>query len=396
MKISNILFTVILLVISFVLGGVYFQDYAYSLISSNKSLSSNLETNSLQKVYNFLTKEYLYPDQINDKSKSEIGAVKGMVNSLDDPYTVYFSKEEYTEFTENLEGQFQGIGVIIGKREDQLIIISPIEGTPASKAGLLAGDSIVTINDESTMGLTVEKATTKIRGKKGTEVKLEISREGQSESGLQEFVIIRDVIDVPNIKVEEKDNVGIISLSQFQAETASELDQEISKLVNEKKISNIILDLRNNPGGYLQSAVEITELFVPKGSIAVIEKGKDKKVIEELKTKKSPKYENIKLIILVNQGSASASEIVAGALRDLKQVKLVGQKTFGKGVVQSTKKFNDGAVLKYTIAEWFTPSGTAINKEGIKPDFEIKITPEDIKSKRDPQLDKAIEIIKSK
>jgi carboxyl-terminal processing protease len=392
MKLQNLIFTTLLLITSFVLGGFYFQDYVYTFISPNSSLSSNLETNSLQKVYNFLKDEYLYPNQINDKAKAEIGAVKGMVNSLDDPYTVYFSKEEYTEFTENLEGQFQGIGAIIGKREDQLIIISPIEGTPASKAGLLAGDAIITINDESTIGLTVEKATTKIRGKKGTEVKLEISREGWSE--LKEFKIIRDTIDLPNIEVEEKNGIGMVSISQFQLETKSELDQAIAKLI-EKGVKGIVLDLRNNPGGYLQSAVEVTELFVPKGSVAVIEKGRDGKIIEELKTKKSPKYENVKLVILVNQGSASASEIVAGALRDLKQIKLVGQQTFGKGVVQSTKEFKDGSALKYTIAEWFTPSGKAINKEGIKPDFEVKLSAEDIKNNKDVQLEKAIEIIKS-
>ena len=392
MKLQNLIFTTLLLITSFVLGGFYFQEYVYTFISPNSSLSSNLETNSLQKVYNFLKDEYLYPNQINDKSKAEIGAVKGIVNSLDDPYTVYFSKEEYTEFTENLEGQFQGIGAEIGLRDGQLVIITPIEGTPASKAGLLAGDAIITIDGENTFGLTIEKAVTKIRGKKGTEVKLEISREGQSE--LKEFKIIRDNIDVPNIKVKEQDNIGIITISQFQLETASELDQAIAKL-KEKGINNVILDLRNNPGGYLQSAVEVTELFVPKGSVAVIEKGRDGKIIEELKTKKSPKYENVKLVILVNQGSASASEIVAGALRDLKQIKLVGQQTFGKGVVQSTKEFKDGSVLKYTIAEWFTPFGKAINKEGIKPDFEVKLSAEDIKNKKDVQLEKSIEIIKS-
>lgn len=391
MKLYNIIFTTILLVISFVLGGLYFQDYMSSFMSSNKSISSNLEYSGLQKVYDFLKDEYLYPDQINNKSEAELGAIKGLVDSLKDPYTVYFSKEEYTEFAENLEGQFEGIGAEIGLKDGQLIIISPIEGTPASKAGLLAGDAIITINNESTFGLTVEKAVTKIRGKKGTEVKLDIAREGQS--GLQEFKIIRDIIDIPNIDVEEKDGVGIISIAQFQLETPVELDQAIIKLTD-KGVNKVILDLRNNPGGYLQAAVGVTELFAPKGSIAVIEKGRDNKVIEELKTKKAPKYENIKLVILVNKGSASASEIVAGALRDLKKTKLIGEQTFGKGVVQSTKEFSNGSVLKYTIAEWFTPSGKAINKEGIKPDFEVELTAEDIKAKKDTQLDKAIEIIK--
>jgi carboxyl-terminal processing protease len=393
MKLSNFLFTALLLIISFILGGFYFQDYVYSFINSNSKLSNNLETNSLQKVYNFLREEYLYPDKFEDKTTAELGAVKGLVESLDDPYTVYFSKDEYKDFSESLDGKFQGIGAEIGLREGQLIIISPIKGTPASKAGLLPGDAIITINGESTFGLSVDKAVTKIRGEKGTEVKLEIAREGQT--GIQEFVIVRDTIDVPNIKTQEKDGVGIISLAQFQVESAQELDQEIIKL-QEKGIKNIVLDLRNNPGGYLQAAVDVVELFTPKGSVAVIEKGRESNMVKELKTKKAPKYEEINLVVLVNQGSASASEIVAGALRDLKEIKLVGQQTFGKGLVQSTKKFSDGSVLKYTIAEWFTPKGTALNKEGIKPDFEIDLTSDDIKAEKDPQLDKAIKLIKSK
>jgi carboxyl-terminal processing protease len=393
MKLSNFLFTVLLLIISFVLGGFYFQDYVYSFINSNSKLSNNLETNSLQKVYNFLKEEYLYPDKIDNKSNAELGAVKGLVESLDDPYTVYFSKDEYKDFAESLDGKFQGIGAEVGLREGQLIIISPITGTPASKAGLLPGDAIITINGDNTFGLSVDKAVTKIRGEKGTEVKLEIAREGQD--GIKEFVIVRDTIDIPNIKVDQKDDIGIISFSQFQVETAQEIDQEILTL-QEKGIKNIILDLRNNPGGYLQAAVDVVELFTPKGSVAVIEKGRESNMVKELKTRKAPKYEEIKLVVLVNQGSASASEIVAGALRDLKDVKLVGQQTFGKGLVQSTKKFSDGSVLKYTIAEWFTPKGTALNKEGIKPDFEIDLTSDDIKAEKDPQLDKAIKLIKSK
>ncbi|MGA1046572.1 MAG: S41 family peptidase [Minisyncoccia bacterium] len=393
MKLSNFLFTALLLVISFVLGGFYFQDYVYSFISSNTKLSNHLETNSLQRVYNFLKEEYLYPDKMNDKSSAEIGATKGLVESLEDPYTVYFSKDEYKSFSESLDGKFEGIGAEIGIKDGQLIIITPIIGNPASKAGLLAGDAIITINGESTFDTSVEAAVTKIRGEKGTEVKLEIAREGQTE--IKEFVIVRDIIDVPNIKVTEKDGVGIISLAQFQVDTAQELDQEILKF-KEKDIKNIVLDLRNNPGGYLQAAVEVVELFTPKGSIAVIEKGRDSNMMTELKTKRAPKYEDIKLVILVNQGSASASEIVAGALRDLKDIELVGQKTFGKGLVQSTKEFSDGSVLKYTIAEWFTPSGNALNKEGIKPDFEVELTSEDIQADKDPQIDKAIERIKAK
>jgi carboxyl-terminal processing protease len=394
MKPLNILFTIILLGISFVLGGLYFDDYVHSFIGNTplSSSSNNFETKGLQNVYSFLRDKYLYPDQINDKKDIELGSIKGLVNSLDDPYTVYFSKDEYNSFQENLEGKFEGIGAEIGLKEDKLIIVSPIDGTPANKAGLLPGDEIVTINGESTVGLSVEKAVTKIRGEKGTEVKLEIARKDQD--GLKTFTIIREIIDIPNIKVEERDGIAIISISQFQAETAQELDSKLAEL-NQKGVKKVVLDFRNNPGGYLQSAVEIIELFAPKGSIAVTEKSKNDKVLEELKTKKNPKYSDIKLVVLVNEGSASASEIVAGALRDLKKTQLIGKKTFGKGVVQSIQEFPDGSVLKYTIAEWFTPSGKAINKEGIKPDIEVELKAEDIKDKKDPQLDKAVEVIKA-
>ena len=394
MKPLNILFTIILLGISFVLGGLYFDDYVHSFIGNTplSSSSNNFETKGLQNVYSFLRDKYLYPDQINDKKDIELGSIKGLVNSLDDPYTVYFSKDEYNSFQENLEGKFEGIGAEIGLKEDKLIIVAPIDGTPANKAGLLPGDEIVTINGESTIGLSVEKAVTKIRGEKGTEVKLEIARKDQD--GLKTFTIIREIIDIPNIKIEEKDGIAIISISQFQAETAQELDSKLAEL-NQKGVKKVVLDFRNNPGGYLQSAVEIIELFAPKGSIAVTEKSKNDKVLEELKTKKNPKYSDIKLVVLVNEGSASASEIVAGALRDLKKTQLIGKKTFGKGVVQSIQEFPDGSVLKYTIAEWFTPSGKAINKEGIKPDIEIDLKTEDIKDKKDPQLDKALEVIKA-
>jgi carboxyl-terminal processing protease len=392
MKPFNILFSIILLAISFVLGGLYFHDYVHSFIGNTPLSSSNFETKALQNVYGFLQDKYLYPDQINDKKDTELGSIKGLVNSLDDPYTVYFSKDEYNAFQENLEGKFEGIGAEIGLKEEQLIIVTPIDGTPANKAGLLPGDEIITINGENTIGLSVEKAVTKIRGEKGTEVKLQIARNG--EDGLKDFSIIRDIIDITNITVEEKDSIAIISIAQFQAETAQELDGKLTEL-SQKGVKKVILDLRNNPGGYLQSAVETIELFAPKGSIAVTEKGKDDKVLEELKTKKAPKYEDITLVILVNEGSASASEIVAGALRDLKQTQLIGKKTFGKGVVQSIQEFPDGSVLKYTIAEWFTPSGKAINKEGIQPDIEVELKPEDIKDKKDAQLDKALEIIKA-
>lgn len=391
MKPFKALFTILLLLISFVLGGIFFDDYTQSFINNTPLGGNTIETTSLQDVYGFLQDKYLYPDKINDSQKLELGSIKGLVGALDDPYTVYFSQEEYNDFQENLEGKFEGIGAEIGIKEEQLIIVTPIDGTPAYKAGLLAGDELIAIDGESTTGLTVEKAVTKIRGKKGTEVKLDIVREGQE--GVQNFTIIRDIIDIPNIIVEEKDSVGVISIAQFQEQTAQELSKEIASLQN-KGINNIVLDLRNNPGGYLQAAVETVELFVPKGSTAVIEKAKDNKVVETLKTKKSPLYEDIKLVVLINQGSASASEIVAGALRDLKQTQLIGKQSFGKGVVQSIQSFTDGSVLKYTVAEWVTPSGNAINKEGIKPDIEIELTAEDIKNKNDIQLQKALEVVK--
>ena len=388
--IPTILF-IISLIISFVLGGLYFDNYAQSFIGGNR-ISNSFGDDSLKMVYTFLQNNYLYPNAI-DSSNIQLGAIKGLVETLDDPYTVYLSPKEYQEFESNLEGTFEGIGAELGLRDGQLIIVTPIEGTPASKAGILPGDAIIRIDGESTEGLIVETAVTKIRGEKGTVVRLDIKRD--NETDIRTVAITREVIDIPNIKTEIRDNtIGVVSISQFEANTVTDLDNAITDL-SKKGVTKIILDLRYNPGGYLQSAVDMVELFVSKGELVVTEKGRDGKVIEELKTRKNPKYPDIPITILINEGSASASEIVAGALRDIKETQLIGKKSFGKGVVQSIKDFPDGSVLKYTIAEWLTPSGNAINKQGLNPDIEVDITADNIQAGQDPQLDKAVEYMKT-
>lgn len=382
-------FTIALLMLaSFIAGGVYLPQYQGVLFQ--REANTLFPTGELINTYRFLQKNYLYPDKI-DESMQEVGAIQGLVASLDDPYTVYFSKDEYQEFEQSLEGSFEGIGAEIGLRDSIVTVVSPLEGSPASKAGLLPGDKILAIDEVSTQGFSVEEAVSKIRGKKGTIVILTVKRNDNPNP--IEISIERDVIDIPNITTEVIDGVGVISIAQFQQDTATQLNTELDKL-KEQQITQIVLDLRFNPGGYLQSAVDVVELFADKGSIAVIEKAREESDTIELRTRKNPQYKDMTVVVLVNEGSASASEITAGALRDLNNITLIGQKTFGKGVVQSIQEFSNGSVLKYTSAEWLTPKGQAINKQGLEPDIVVEMTTEDYENDRDPQLDRAIQELK--
>jgi carboxyl-terminal processing protease len=325
-----------------------------------------------------------------DVQKKIYGAIKGMVSSLGDPYTVFLEPSENDAFLKDLSGVFEGIGAEIGIRDDQLSIVAPLEGSPAERAGLLPKDLILEIDGESTQGMSLDSAVQKIRGKSGTKVTLLISREGFSEP--KEFTITRQKITVDSIRLEFKENnIAYIKIIQFGADTGDRIKQ-VADQVKSKNAKGIVLDLRNNPGGFLNTALDVASVFV-KEDVISLEEDKDGRR-KELGRTFSATLDGIPMVVLVNEGSASASEIVAGALQDYGRAKLVGKKTFGKGSVQDLEDLKGGSALKVTIAKWLTPKGRQINGEGIAPDVEVDRTEADINADKDPQLDKALEMLR--
>lgn len=334
-------------------------------------------------------------ERVNDKYVGKVDdkamvydAINGALSSLDDPYTLFLPPAEAKRFNDDLKGEFSGIGAEIEKRDGNITIVAPLEDSPAEKAGLKPKDIIVKIDDESTQDMALDDAIDKIRGEKGTPVKLNVAREGAT--GLQDLTVTRDTIIVKSVKWEiKKDNIGYIKVSQFGEDTEELISQALDEMLT-KKPKGVIVDLRNNPGGFLDAAVDITSLFVKDRGAIVKEENKAGQ-ISELKATNRPKFTDTPMVVLVNGGSASASEIFAGAVQDYGRAKLIGEKTFGKGSVQVLESLKGGAAVRITIAKWLTPKNRQINKEGIKPDIEVKISDDDIKNDKDPQLDRAIE-----
>lgn len=354
----------------------------------------NINLNLFWEAFGVIQEKYIGRGNINYENVVE-RAVSGMVNSLGDPYTVFLDKEELDKFKEGIDGVFEGVGAEIGVKNNVITVIAPLEDSPAQRAGLRAGDKILKIDDIVTIDMTVEQAVERIRGPKGTTVALLISREGLDET--RQINIKREVINVPSIKWELRDDrIAYIQLFRFGPDTGSEFKDIARQIVN-SKADRIILDLRNNPGGFLETSVEVAGLFIPTGEIVVVEDYGDGKK-DDYKTSGKPLLENYPMVVLVNQGSASASEILAGALRDQKNVKLIGEKTFGKGSVQELDTLKQGGAIKITVAKWLTPSGKSISDEGLKPDIEVKALEESENAQdsleKDVQLDKAMEIVK--
>lgn len=367
-------------VVAFV-GGTRYQQR--QTVAANNSL----DTSSLIALYETLKEKY---DGNLDTSALIDGAKHGMVDAIGDPYTVYFNGKEKAEFANDLEGRFEGIGAELAKRNDSLMITRTLTDSPAQQGGLLAGDHIVGVNDELTAGWSVEKAVSKIRGPKGTTVKLVIKR-GDAEP--KEFTITRASVSDPSVHSEiTSDNIGILRLTRFGESETTQLAREAARNFKDRGVKGIILDLRGNGGGYLTAAQDISSLWLKNKTVVVEKRGNV--TMDTLRTRGNAILEGVPTIVLVNGGSASASEILAGALKDHKAAKLVGEKTFGKGVVQDIAELDDGGSLKVTIASWYTPDGMNISKEGIKPDYEVALTEADYNANRDPQLDKAKELLK--
>ena len=379
--------------ISFGLGAVVFWGGS-QILSRTPIGKSQLDTSLLFKVESILRQKY--NGDIDYQKQSE-GAAAGAVAALGDPYTVFLDKESNKELSNDLKGELSGIGVEVGQKNNRLTIIAPFDGTPADAAGLRSGDIIIGINDEDTANLAVDQAVSKIRGEAGTKVKLTILRGNEPP---KDFEITRELINIPSVTSEMKDNnIGYIKIRRFGEDTSEQVKIAGNNL-KAQGAKVIVLDVRDNPGGYLQSSVEVASEFYSDGV-----------VVEERSRNSKPKIDSalpggtltkLPVIVLINGGSASASEILAGALNDNDRATLVGEKTYGKGSVQEVICLNslflssdcDGPSLKVTVANWFTPAGINISKEGIKPEVEVKLTSEDANAGRDPQLQKALELAK--
>ena len=340
-------------------------------------------------AWNTVSSKYVSAKDL-DGQKMVWGAVEGMVKSLGDPYSVFFPPQENKEFKDTIRGDFGGVGMEIGTKGGTVMVISPLKGTPAERAGIKAGDKILKIGDKITLDMTAEEAARLIRGEKGTAVKLLLLPKGEEKT--KEVTLIRDTIIVPILETEEKPGgIFLIKLYSFSGNSTNEFRNALRKFVYSGN-SKMIIDLRGNPGGYLESAVDASSWFLPIGKTVVREKfGNGEENL--FKSKGYNIFDNLPLAILVNEGSASASEIMAGALREHDVAKLVGAKTFGKGSVQELIEITPQTSLKITIAKWLTPSGISISDQGLEPDFKVEITKKDIELENDPQMEKAVEIV---
>ncbi|HLZ35156.1 MAG TPA: S41 family peptidase [Nitrospira sp.] len=322
------------------------------------------ELRTFSEVLTQVQKNYVDEAKVKDLVQ---GAIRGMLSTLD-PHSAYMTPEMYKEMQVETKGEFGGVGIQIGVKENRLAVIAPIDGTPAHRAGIKAGDYITKVNDESTKDLSLMDAVQKMRGPKGTKVNLTIQRDGTSDP--LQFTLVRDTIKIESVKSKVLDNIGYVKLTQFQEATGRDLAKAL-KQFKEQKVQSTILDLRNNPGGLLTAAVEVSEQFLPTGKLVVYTKGRESKK-DEWFAKGKDQMDDSPMIILVNEGSASASEIVAGALQDYGRAVIVGTTSFGKGSVQTILPLGDGSGLRLTTAKYYTPKGRSIQSTGITPDIVVK------------------------
>lgn len=384
---------VILVAGTLVYGG--FRLGTWKAEQNSKSIST-IDTTSMDDVLGRLKESYLKTEDI-DLNKMMYGATEGMTQALGDPYTNFFPPVDNSRSKEDLQGEFGGVGIQLGFVDKTLAVMTPLKDTPAMEAGLKAGDLILKIIDKGnnvdkdTAGISINEAVNLIRGESGTEVILNIFREGDKQA--KDVSLIRGVINVPSTDLKWLDSgkIAVVAVNKFGEKTLPEWEKIVNEIV-EKNAKGVILDLRNNPGGYLQRAVDLGSEFISTG---VIVKQRDKTSTQVMSVGRNGRLIGMPLVVLINRGSASASEILAGALRDRLEIKLVGEKSFGKGTVQEAQELSDGSGLHVTVAEWLLPSGKNIHGNGLDPDVLVEYTYDEKNPEADNQMDKALEVLKS-
>ncbi len=365
-----------------------------AVVNKDPQVETTADFSAFWKAWNILNDKSIYAKKTNDQDRVW-GAISGLASSMGDPYTVFFPPKENKSFNEEILGSFEGIGAEIGIKDKILTIIAPLKDTPAWKSGIKAGDKIIKIDKITTMGMTIDEAIDLIHGPGGTVVTLLILRPGENET--REVPITRSKIQIPTIDTElREDGIFLIKLYNFSENSDNLFKEAILEFIDSKS-SKLILDLRGNPGGYLESAVNIGSWFIDEGKTILSEDSVDGSKPKVYRSHGPRLFnENLNFIVLVDGGSASASEILAGALKEHGIATLVGEKTFGKGSVQELIKLTEETSLKVTVANWLTPNGVSISLQGLEPDVKVPYSAKDAELKKDPQMNKAVEIINKK
>lgn len=396
-NVGTILVTILAFLVGWQLGhkdvSLRWSNYkpALSVLNKEPPKSINIDFKLFWDTWDLVSRQYLDKEAL-DPTKLFYGAISGMVSAIGDPYTVFLPPEQQKSSKEELNGSFEGVGIQLGFNKDKrLVVVAPLSGTPAEKIGIKPQDLILKIDDKETTNITLPEAVKLIRGKKGTQVKLTIFREGEEDS--REFTLTRDTILVKSVEVSYKDienkKVAVLKLSRFGERTKEEWNNAVSDILT-KNPKGLILDVRNNPGGFLEGAVFISSEFLDSGDVVLQENAQEERVA--FKVERVGKLTKLPMVVLINKGSASASEIVAGALQDRKRTKLVGEKSFGKGTIQEAQDLEGGTGIHITVAKWLTPNGRWVNDtSGLEPDIKVEGGKED--ATKDPQLDKAIELL---
>ncbi len=399
-KFGKIAVLLVVIILSFIVGyktgikGYVFEPKDFKIVNQ-ANLPQTVDYQLLQDAISIVQTKYI--EKPPTPLEFLYGAIRGAVAAAGDPYTAFFEPKDLQVFKTDLKGSFEGIGAEVGKKDGNIVIVAPLDGTPAKKAGLLAQDIITQVNGQSTSDWTVEQAVQKIRGPKNTEVTLTIFRQGKNAPF--DVKIIRQSIEVKSVKWEYKDvdkdgkkvQIAVVTISKFGDDTRTLFDKAVNDILNHS-VAGIVLDLRNNPGGYLQSSVDLASNWISHGTVVVSEAHSQGEPIKYL-AQGANRLVGIKTVILINGGSASAAEILSGALHDYKIATLIGEKSFGKGSVQELVDLKNGSAVKVTVAKWITPNGKNLNKDGLEPDILVKSTEEDAKAGKDPQMEKAMEEI---